>query len=127
MQAFDITHALHQRFNPQIVQARAKAHLRRWGLAYLLAAVAAVLLQACFTVGINASPSLPHRIYLIHKGAMPLRGDLVAFRWAGGGPYAAGVTFVKVLEGVPGDTVGRVDRDFFVNGHAVGTAKPVSA
>ena len=126
MRAYDLTQRLRQRFDPQTFQTRASAHLRRWGLAYLLAAVAAVVFQSHFTLGINASPSLPHRLYLIHKGAMPTRGDLVAFRWAGGGPYPAGVTFVKILEGAPGDTVTRVDRDFFVNGHAVGNAKPFS-
>lgn len=126
MRAYDLTARLRQRFDPQTFQTRASAHVRRWGLAYLLAAVAAVVFQSHFTLGINASPSLPHRLYLIHKEAMPTRGDLVAFRWAGGGPYPAGVTFVKILEGVTGDTVTRVDRDFFVNGHAVGTAKPFS-
>lgn len=126
MRAYDLTARLRQRFDPQTSQTRASAHVRRWGLAYLLAAVAALVFQSHFTLGINASPSLPHRLYLIHKGAMPMRGDLVAFRWAGDGPYPAGVTFVKILEGAPGDTVARVDRDFFVNGHAVGNAKPFS-
>jgi conjugal transfer pilin signal peptidase TrbI len=126
MQAFDLTQAIRQRHDPQTFRARTKVHLRRWWLAYLVAAVAAALFQACFTLGINMSPSLPHRLYLIHMGAMPTRGDLVAFRWAGGGPYPAGVTFVKILHGMPGDAVTRIGRDFFVNGDAVGTAKPFS-
>lgn len=126
MRAFDLMQRLRHSFDPETFQTRASAHIRRWGLAYLLAAVAALVIQSHFTLGINASPSLPHRLYLIHKGAMPIRGDLVAFRWAGGGPYPTGVTFVKILEGAPGDTVTRVDREFFVNGHAVGIAKPFS-
>ena len=126
MRAFDLTQRLRHRFDPRTFRTRGSAHLRRWGRAYLLAALAAVVLQKNFTLGINASPSLPHRLYLIHKGAMPMRSDLVAFRWAGGGPYPVGVTFVKILDGMPGDTVARVDRSFFVNGHAVGTAKRLS-
>jgi conjugal transfer pilin signal peptidase TrbI len=50
----------------------------------------------------------------------------VAFRWPGGGPYPAGVTFVKVIAGIAGDEVTRADRDFFVNGAHVGEAKSVS-
>lgn len=91
------------------------------------AIVAAILLFPLgFAIGINASPSLPERVFLIRKGTLPAAGEFVAFRWAGGGPYRAGVTFVKILAGVPGDTVTRTDREFFVNARAVGTAKRVS-
>ena len=50
----------------------------------------------------------------------------MAFRWQGGGPYPAGVTFVKIMAGMPGDTVTEADRQFFVNGIPVGTAKRLS-
>lgn len=82
-----------------------------------------MLFKAQFSVGLNASASLPHRVFLIHKGELPARGQYVAFRWTGGGPYPAGATFVKTLAGTPGDTVTRIGRDFFVNGEFVGTAK----
>lgn len=101
-------------------------HARRWGIAYLLLIVAAALFQVHYGFGLNASPSLPYRFFLIHKGEMPQRGDYVAFRWPGGGPYPAGVTFVKIVAGMAGDTVTRVERDFFVNGTHVGQAKTVS-
>ena len=99
-------------------------HVRRWWFIHIFAMAAALLFRASFTLGINASPSLPHHLYLIHKGTLPARGELVAFRWGGGGPYPAGVTFVKILAGVPGDVVTRAERDFFVNGEFLGTAKP---
>jgi len=105
---------------------RASIHLRRWAWAYALLAAGLLLLQQCFTLGINTSPSLPHRLYVILKQSHPVKGALVAFRWHGGGPYRPGVTFVKILAGIPGDTVTRIDRDFFVNGRPVGTAKPRS-
>jgi conjugal transfer pilin signal peptidase TrbI len=50
----------------------------------------------------------------------------VAFRWPGGGPYPAGVTFVKIIAGMAGDAVTRADREFFVNGMPVGQAKTTS-
>lgn len=92
------------------------SHLRRWGIAYLAILIAATLFKMNFVFGINSSASLPHRLFLIHKGKQPARGQYVAFRWNG-------TTFVKILAGVPGDSVARKERDFFVNGEFVGTAK----
>ena len=92
------------------------SHLRRWGVAYLAILIAAALFKMNFVFGINSSTSLPHRLFLIHKGSQPARGQYVAFRWNG-------TTFVKILAGVPGDRVVRKERDFFVNGEFVGTAK----
>ncbi len=103
-----------------------RAHLRHWSIAYLVVAAAAILFETHFALGLNSSESLPNRVFLIHKGELPARGQYVAFRWSGGGPYPAGVTFVKILAGVPGDIVTRVHRDFFVNGEFVGTAKTQS-
>jgi conjugal transfer pilin signal peptidase TrbI len=113
-------------FDRETVPRRLSEHVRRWGIAYLLLFVAAVLFQAHFAFGCNASASLPYRFFLIHKGEMPQRGQYVAFRWHGGGPYPSGVTFVKVIAGMAGDTVTRADRDFFVNGTHVGQARAVS-
>jgi len=104
-------------------------HLYRWRIAYLslmLLIMAALVFRSCFTLGLNASPSLPHALYLIHKGAKVSRGELIAFRWHGGGPYSAGVTFIKIVAGMPGDTVTQIDRQFLVNGMPVGTAKQQS-
>jgi conjugal transfer pilin signal peptidase TrbI len=82
-----------------------------------------MLFKTQFAFGLNASESLPQHVFLIRKGEQPARGQYVAFRWPGGGPYAAGATFVKILAGMPGDTVTRIERDFFVNGEFMGTAK----
>lgn len=83
----------------------------------------AVLFQQHFCFGLNTGSSLPHTLYLIHKGAPIQRGEYVAFRWHGGGPYPAGVTFLKIAAGIPGDRVTRHERDFYVNQVFVGTAK----
>ncbi len=114
------------RFDHESFRMKLGEHVRRWAIAYPLIIVAAVTFQAHFALGLNASPSLPHRFFLIHKGELPQRGQYVAFRWTGGGPYPAGVTFVKLIVGMAGDTVTRADRDFFVNGTSVGQAKTVS-
>jgi len=98
-------------------------HLRRYLLLYAAIVGLAVIFEQKFAFGINASESLPHTLYLIHKGAAIHRGDYVAFRWHGGGPYPAGVTFIKIAAGMPGDRITRTDRDYFVNGSYVGTAK----
>ena len=98
-------------------------HFRRHYRGYTGAFALALLFPHCFAFGLNATESLPHRLYLIHKGAPVHRGDYVAFRWQGGGPYPAGVTFVKLAAGIPGDVVSRVDRAYYVNGTYVGTAK----
>ena len=101
-------------------------HLRVHGLTWALALLAAFLFRIQFTLGINASPSLPCHLFLIHRGEMPARGDYVAFRWAGGGPHRPGVTFVKILAGMPGDTVSAFDRTYFVDDRSVGIAKRTS-
>jgi conjugal transfer pilin signal peptidase TrbI len=83
-----------------------------------------LLFNLFFTLGINASESLPDHVYLVLKYDKDLhRGDYATFRWNGGGPYGAGLTFLKRVKGVSGDTVTTSGRDFFVNGAFVGTAK----
>lgn len=99
--------------------------IRRHVLGWTLALTAAGLFHVQFTFGVNVSPSLPQSVFLIHKGERPHRGDYVAFRWAGGGPYEAGTTFVKILQGVPGDTVQRYGRSVFLNGQFLSVAKPL--
>jgi conjugal transfer pilin signal peptidase TrbI len=114
------------RFRLRTFAARSADHVKRWTLAYAGLAAFALWFQAHYGFGLNASPSLPHRLFLIHKGEMPSRGDFVAFRWGGGGPYPAGVTFIKVLAGIPGDEVTRDAQGFHVNGTPAGVPKPVS-
>lgn len=80
---------------------------------------------------INASPSLPYWALWTTRGAVPQRGDMILFvpppsplleAHFGKEPKLFG----KVVSGVPGDVLTRKDRAFFVNGHLVATAKPVS-
>lgn len=115
-----------RQFDHALFRSRLQHITRRWGLTGALVIAAAVLFQQHFMFGLNASPSLPVGLFLIHKGTVPTQGHYVAFRWAGGVPHPAGTTFVKEIAGMPGDVVTRVDRDFFINGSKVGRAKAFS-
>lgn len=106
-------------------------HLARRAPAYLWLLVAILAFARYFTITVNVSNSLPGMIFLVQKGCKPQKGDLAAFRYAGGGPYHQGVLFLKRLTGISGDIVTTRDhgdgyRDFLVNGQYVGRAKPKS-
>ena len=75
---------------------------------------------------INLTRSLPQTLFIIHKGARVVKGDLVAYRWQGGATYPIGVVFIKQVTGMPGDVVKRTGNAFWVGDQYVGTAKPVS-
>ena len=103
-------------------------HARKYWASWTSLLAGILYFSAHFTVGVNATPSLPYTLCIIVKGEFtPQRGDLVAFRWHGGGPYPAGAVFSKFVRGVPGDEVTAVGREFFVNGQPAGFAKPFSA
>lgn len=76
-----------------------------------------------YLVALNLTESLPGTIFLIEKGIMPQRGELVAFRWEANWPYPRGCIFVKKLVGLPGSVVSAKGREFFVDGTPVGRAK----
>jgi len=101
----------------------ARSALRRWWPCWLALVVCGIWFQRHYALGFNCSPSLPYSVFLIHKGEAVGRDQLVAFRWAGGGPYPAGVTFVKYLKGLPGDLISREGRRYAINGWPVGEAK----
>ncbi len=76
-----------------------------------------------FMLALNLTESLPGRVFVIEKGAMPEVGELVAFRWEGDWPYPWGSIFVKKLIGLPGARVTTHGREFLVDGRSVGLAK----
>jgi len=116
---------LRERSHLSELAVRLVSHLRRWGLLYVAVATVAGWFHTRYAFGFNVSPSLPQHMFVIEKGVLPQRGDYVAFRWLGGGPYPSGKTFVKRVAGMPGDVVSVNGRDYYVNGTAVGRAKPV--
>jgi conjugal transfer pilin signal peptidase TrbI len=104
-----------------------KRQTPRYFLLGILAFAGVLLIGSRFFIlSIAVTDSLPHHFYLIWKGTMPGRGDLVAYRWHGGGGYPDGTMMIKRLAGVPGDVIQRDDRNFYVHGNWVGLAKMVS-
>ena len=100
-------------------------HLRRNWLFWGGLVGAILLFNAFFTLAITVTESLPYRVFVVIKGDLNIkRGDYIAWRWAGGGPYKAGLSFVKQVRGMQGDTVTTEGRDFYVNGEHMSTAKP---
>ena len=94
----------------------------RWWLGYVLCIL---LFTTFFKVGINATESLPERVYLVSKWETSIvKGQYVSFIWHGGGPYGKGWEFVKIVRGVPGDVVSFQGRKVFINGEYVAEAKP---
>jgi conjugal transfer pilin signal peptidase TrbI len=84
-----------------------------------------------FVISINLTESLPGRLYLIQKGVRPSLNDFAAFQYQGGGPYAPGTRFLKIVKGLEGAQVVAIEsysgfRDFYVNGSFVGRAKPMA-
>jgi conjugal transfer pilin signal peptidase TrbI len=101
-----------------------RLNLRGLELPLILWIVAAHLsFGRAYLVAFNLTASLPGTLFLIQKGTLPNRGDLVAFRWEAHWPYPQGSLFVKRLIGVPGSVVSANGRDFFVDGRPVGRAK----
>lgn len=96
-------------------------------LALILPVVAILVLEQFFTIGINATYSLPQSLFIVLKYDKNLhRGDYASFVWNGGGPYVAGSSFLKIVKGMPGDRVTVSNRNFFINGEFVGHAKVFS-
>ena len=95
----------------------------RWFPVVLWAMVAILAFGRTYLVALNLTESLPGTIFLVEKGVMPQRGELVAFRWEPNWPYPHGSIFVKKLIGLPGSVVTANERDFFVDGDPVGRAK----
>lgn len=107
-----------------VIVPHCKVHWASW-----LSLIAAVLtFNHCFTLTFNVSESLPQSVFLVLKGdkANLVRGEYVAFTWAGGGPFKPGTGLLKRIGGIPGDRVASQGRDFFVNDEYVGTAKRYS-
>ena len=110
---------------------RIHRNLSRHSPTYLWLLTIWVIFGRYLVLSVNVSESLPGRVYLIQKGVSPALGDYAAFRYQGGGPYAAGARFLKLVKGVAGSTVRAVETesgcfDYFVDGSFAGRAKPTS-
>lgn len=81
-----------------------------------------------YKLSVNLSESLPGKLYLVERGALPAKGEYAEFRFEGETYYIKGSHFLKRVAGVGGAVVNAVPlpdgrTEFFVDGASVGIAK----
>jgi conjugal transfer pilin signal peptidase TrbI len=76
---------------------------------------------------INTTTSLPQAAFLIIKGKPVTRRQYVAFDPPQNPLYTSHKPFIKIVGGIPGDTVSRLKTQYAINGHFMGLAKPISS
>lgn len=74
-------------------------------------------------ISINTTPSLPGRVFLVQKWALPERGGYLAFHYPSNAFYTTQTTVCKRVGGVGGDVVAQHEGWYTVNGQRRGYAK----
>lgn len=97
--------------------------IARHKIAWGLGALGPLVLIPFIGIHITVTESMPGHVYLILKHAAIRKGDVIEYRWHGGGPYPAGTLMLKYLAGVPGDLVTVAGRTYAINGVPMGMAK----
>jgi conjugal transfer pilin signal peptidase TrbI len=98
--------------------------IKKWCFVWIFGLALLFIAAHFFTIGFNVSESLPNNLFIVMKRNHEIRrGDYMAFRWHGGGPYVEGVSFTKIVVGLPGDVVSWQGRNVFINGQLISTAK----
>ena len=102
-------------------------------LIVVITAIAGIMFQNFYKIGINQTLSLPHLFYLIEKNPSEIkRNDIIEFDYYnknGNGErffYDNHVPFVKILAGVPGDEIMFKGDEFYINVLATGRVKELS-
>ncbi len=96
-----------------------------WAVIGLIFFFFVVLPCAGITFGINSSPSIEKKVFMVIQGTFPSCGELGAFYFGiDHNPYwRKGTKFIKRFAGCPGDMLVVRNRKFYVNGNYVGTAR----
>lgn len=101
--------------------------VRRFGLVLLALLLATAFFTSRYQLALNMTESLSGSVFLIDKShKCALKGELVAFTWKNASPIPDGITAIKRVVGVAGDTVSVQNREVFINGSFVGRAKETS-
>ena len=105
------------------------AFIKKW-LANLIIAAACTVSLAMVVIALlspwyatNIDHSLPGFFYEIKRGELPKRYDIVGVKVPPNPYYPDGAPFLKIIAGMPGDTVTRKERMFYVNGEFIAEAK----
>lgn len=104
---------------------------KRKAALYIIAAAAGILISGVGTsiakdygFALNETESLPNWAFMVDKrDKTPVRGEYFVFVAPKNPYYPAGMQFIKVVAGVPGDVVSIKGRDFYINDKFVGHAK----
>lgn len=110
--------------SPMLFQAFKSWCLKNWKLlAFVLGSLAFVrVFSFYFMIGLNATESLNGTLFIVVKGSIPERGQLIAF-WPPKNDFYNSSWFTKTVGGVGGDKVTTDGQSFFVNGNYIGNAK----
>lgn len=100
---------------------------KRYALVWVALLIATVLFMSRYQLALNMTESLSGSVFLIDKSDRnALKGELVAFTWKNAPPIPEGITVIKRVAGVTGDSVKVENRHVLINGIFVGRAKETS-
>jgi conjugal transfer pilin signal peptidase TrbI len=112
---------------PHTGRQRVKSTCINLLVVFAIVYTAGAMLSPYWRLTLSFTDSLPSKVWLVHVGQVPVRGDYVAFRIPPNRFYPNRYGgFLKIVRGTAGDLVTRDGRRFSVNGQFVGTAKSVS-
>lgn len=77
-----------------------------------------------WVLALNHTESLPYKLFLIRKDALPEKGQYAVFKAPSNGRYNQ--PFIKRVGGTEGDIVARDGRGYYVSGKYIGDAKEFS-
>lgn len=83
----------------------------------------ALFLSEHLGYSINLTESLPQKFWLIVYKKTPKKGDYILFKAPFECDVPHGTLVIKQILGEPGDSVIRVEQDFFINNDYIATAK----
>lgn len=75
---------------------------------------------------INQTQSLPHWAFIVDKGVMPAKDDMVAFTPGPNPYYPDDIAFVKIVRGIGGDAVSIEGTQIAINGETLGPIKALT-
>lgn len=109
-----------QTFMPMLTSS-----LWKWKWVWVAGVASLLTLNHYFKICWNVSTSINYyQLFVVAKQDHDIhRDDYIGFVWHGGGPYKRGLTFGKIVKGMPGDVVTVKGRDFYINGNYIATAK----
>ena len=101
--------------------------LKRHALVFIVLILGITLFVSRYQFAINLTESLSGSVFLIDKSdRSAIKGELVAFKWENTPPIPDGLTVIKRVAGVAGDSVNVKNRHVFINESFVGRAKEAS-